>query len=274
MSRRTLAIVISTVLAVVAGASPVAAHSAARWPSSLPLPAGFQPEGIAIGDKPYAYFGSRADGDIYRADLRTGKGRVISQGPGAGNPSVGLKIDDRGRLFVSGGSAGSARVVDVRSGKVLKSYSLKRPGTSAWFINDVVLADGAAWFTDSANPVLWKLSLGRHGSLPREAIAVPLKGDIKYETGNNANGIARTPNGHGLIIVQSNTGKLFRVGYDGRSSEIKLGGESVVNGDGLWLRGRTLYVVQNRDNKIAKVELDRRATQRLTTIGTDPAWLP
>jgi hypothetical protein len=261
VSRRTLAIVISTVLAVVAGASPAAAHSSARWPSSLGLPDGFQPEGITIGDKPYAYFGSRVDGDIYRADLRTGRGKVISQGPGAGNPSVGLKIDDHGRLFVSGGSAGSARVVDAHSGKLLKSYTLKRPGSTAWFINDVVLADGAAWFTDSANPVLWKLPLGRHGSLPHKAIAVPLKGDIKYETGNNANGIARTPDGRGLIIVQTNTGKLFRVGYDGRSTEIGLDSdESVVNGDGLWLRGRTLYVVQNRDNKIAKIELDRWAS--------------
>jgi len=260
VSRRTLAIVISTVLAVVAGASPAAAHSSARWPSSLTLPAGFQPEGIAIGDKPYAYFGSRVDGDIYRVSLKTGKGSVFSEGPGAGNPSLGLKIDDN-RLFVSGGSAGSARVVDLRSGKVLKSYSLKAPGTATWFINDVVLAGGAAWFTDSANPVLWKLPLGHRGSLPHKAIAVPLTGDLKYAPGNNANGISRTPDGRALIVVQSNLGKLFRVGYDGRSSEIALGHENVVNGDGLWLRGRALYVVQNRDNKIAKVELNRKASR-------------
>jgi hypothetical protein len=35
---------------------------------------------------------------------------VISEGPGT--PSVGLKIDRRGRLFVSGGAAGDARVVE------------------------------------------------------------------------------------------------------------------------------------------------------------------
>src|SRR5690348_4211031 len=110
VSRRTLAIVISTALTVVAGATPAAAHSSPRWPSTLALPAGFQPEGIAIGDKPYAYFGSRVDGDIYRVSLRTGKGSVVSEGPGAGNPSLGLKIDDH-RLFVAGGTAGTARVV-------------------------------------------------------------------------------------------------------------------------------------------------------------------
>ncbi len=257
MSRRTLAIVISTALAVLAGAAPAAAHSTRKWPSSLTLPAGFQPEGIAIGDKPYAYFGSRVDGDIYRVSLRTGQGSVLSEGPGAGNPSLGLKLDDHGRLFVAGGSGGNARVIDVRSGQVLKSYTLKTPGTTSWFINDVVLTRDAAWFTDSANPVLWKLPLGKN-AVP---VAVPLTGDIAYTTGNNANGISRTPDGRGLIIVQSNLGKLFRVGYDGRSTEMTLNGtETVANGDGLWLRGRTLYVVQNRLNVIAKVALDKRAT--------------
>ena len=31
---------------------------------------------------------------------------MVSQGPGAGNPSVGIKLDDCDRLFVSGGGAG------------------------------------------------------------------------------------------------------------------------------------------------------------------------
>ncbi|GAB2592143.1 hypothetical protein GCM10027087_36450 [Paractinoplanes abujensis] len=245
---------------MVAGATPAAAHPSApatKWPTTLTLPAGFQPEGIAIGDKPYAYFGSRVDGDIYKVSLRTGKGSVLSEGPGAGNPSLGLKIDNRDRLFVAGGSAGSARVVDLRSGRVLKSYTLKTPGSTAWFVNDVVLTRDAAWFTDSANPVLWKVPL----NLRSAPVAVPLTGDIQYTTGNNANGISRTPDGRALIVVQSNLGKLFKVGYDGRSTEIKLGTETVVNGDGLWLRGRTLYVVQNRLNVIAEVALDKRATE-------------
>jgi sugar lactone lactonase YvrE len=248
VSRRTLAIVIATALTVVVGAAPAAAHSPTGGPSILPLPAGFQPEGIAIGDKPYAYFGSRVDGDIYRVSLRTGRGEVVSQGPGT--PSLGMKIDDHGRLFVAGGSGGDARVIDTRSGKVLRSYTLQ---TVPSFINDVVLTGGAAWFTDSTNPVLFKVRGGK-------AQAVPLTGDIAYTTGNNANGISASPDGKALIVVQSNTGKLFRVTYDGRATQIDLGTETVVNGDGLWLRGRTLYVVQNRLNVITKIELNRKGT--------------
>jgi sugar lactone lactonase YvrE len=255
VTRRTLALVTATVLAVALGAAPA---EAARTfaPTVIQLPDGFQPEGIAIGKTPYAYFGSRVDGDIYRASLATGQGEVISQGPGT--QSLGLKLDGRGRLFVAGGSGGNARVLNAATGEVLTSYTLQ---TGTAFINDVTLTGGAAWYTDSANPVLFKLPLGHHGELPAAATRVPLSGDIAYQTGNNANGITATPDGRGLIIVQSNTGKLFRSSYAGETTEIDLGGESVLNGDGMWLRGRTLYVVQNRNNVITKIELDRHATR-------------
>ena len=91
------------------------------FPDTIDLPTGFQPEGIAIGRLPFAYFGSLADGSIYRVNLVTGRGRIISEGPGT--PSVGVKLDARGRLFVAGGRAGNGRVVDTRTGEVLASYA-------------------------------------------------------------------------------------------------------------------------------------------------------
>lgn len=63
-------------LLVPVGASADAAPR--RAPDRIALPDGFQPEGIATGPGPVAFFGSRATGAIYRADLRTGKGKVIS----------------------------------------------------------------------------------------------------------------------------------------------------------------------------------------------------
>ncbi|NMO52948.1 superoxide dismutase [Actinoplanes sp. TBRC 11911] len=264
MSRRSLAIVISTVLIVTLPATPAAAHS----PSTLSLPQGFQPEGIAIADAPYAYLGSRLDGDIFRLNLRSGEGRVLSQGPGT--PPLGLKLDGRDRLFVAGGSGGDARVIDVRSGKLLKAYRLQ---TGTAFINDVVLTGGAAWFTDSANQVLFKLPFGKRGELPAAAVRVPLTGDFRMAEGNNANGISATPDGRALIVVQSNTGKLFRTTYAGVTREIDLGGQTVENGDGLWLRRNSLYVVQNRLNQIAQVELSRDATSgRVVSRTTDPRF--
>jgi sugar lactone lactonase YvrE len=193
---------------------------------------------------------------------------VISQGPGT--QSLGMKLDRRGRLFVAGGMGGDARVIDVRTGRVLRSYQLQ---TVPAFINDVILTGGSAWYTDSRNPTLFRLPLGWRGKLPRAAQAVPLTGDIVYQEGNNANGISATPDRRALIIVQSNTGKLFRTEYDGRTTEIDLGGESVPNGDGLWLHGRTLYVVQNRLNVVAKIHLNRSGTRgELVSRTTDESF--
>jgi hypothetical protein len=273
VSRRSLAIVISTVLvgAISAPAladSPGRGPSSAQLPSALSLPQNFQPEGIAVGDAPYAYLGSRLDGDIFRLNLTTGEGRVISQGPGT--QSLGMKIDGRDRLFVAGGNGGNARVIDVRSGRVLKTYTLQ---TSTSFINDVVLAGGAAWYTDSVNQVLFKLPLDLKGDLPAAAVRVPITGDLKLQDGNNANGIAATPDGRALILVQSNTGKLFRTTYAGVTTEIDLAGQNVENGDGLWLRGHSLYVVQNRLNQVARVDLNRDATRGgVVSRTTDPRF--
>ncbi|MBO3747011.1 superoxide dismutase [Streptosporangiaceae bacterium NEAU-GS5] len=229
--------------------------AATSFPTQFSLPDGFQPEGIAISGR-WAFFGSRATGDIYRADLRTGAGKVVSKGPGT--PSLGLKIDGRGRLFVSGGSGGDARVISLRTGKVLAGYKLT---TAAAFINDVILTSGGAYFTDSTNPALYKVAFGRHGRLAKQAVTIPLSGDITYTTGNNANGIAQTPDRRALLVIQSNTGKLFRVNpRTGVAKLVDVGSTSLANGDGLLQEGRILYVVQNRLNTITVLRLDRHGT--------------
>jgi sugar lactone lactonase YvrE len=249
-------------------ASTATAHDKRLLPSTIALPNGFQPEGIAIGTLPFAYFGSRATGAIYRASLLTGRGEIINPGFGAG--SLGLKLDHRGRLFVSGAGSGDGRVVDARTGATLKIWNFT-DATS--FVNDVILTPDAAWFTDSQNPVLYRAPTGR---LSDRFTTVPLTGDFVFTPGaTNANGIARTPDGRNLLIVQSNTGVLFVVDPDtGGTKQVDLGGELMTNGDGLWLDGRTLYVVQNRLNQIAVVDLNRAGTRgtvvrRITSPGFD-----
>jgi sugar lactone lactonase YvrE len=268
-----------TVLMVPAGAAagPVAAtHGGASnfFPTTIQLPDGFQPEGIAIGTLPFAYFGSLADGDIYRANLVTGGGSVISQGPGT--PSVGLKIDGKGRLFVAGGSAGNARVVSAFTGKVLASYQLAASDVTATFVNDVTLAAGAAWFTDSFNGVLYKVPLGRHGALPdqEDVVTVELGGEYEQVEGFNSNGISGTPDGRALLLMHSATGSLFRVDpASGEATTVDLGGASLPNGDGILLRGRTLYVVQNQLNQVAVVQLNRAGSSgAVVDTLTDPGF--
>jgi sugar lactone lactonase YvrE len=241
--------------------APAARFVPDLFPTTLHLPNAFMPEGIAIGEVlPIAYFGSRADGDLFRVDLVTGRGQRFSEGPGAGNPSVGLKVDRLGRLFVSGGNGGNARVVSAFSGRILASYQFAMAPT---FVNDVVLTPGAAWFTDSQRPVLYKLPLGPFGGLPTQAevVTVPLTGDWEQVAGFNANGIARTPDGSALLVVNSTTGRLFRVDpATGAASGVDLGGATLVNGDGLLTHGRTLYAVQNQLNTLAVVRMNDAGT--------------
>ena len=133
----------------------------------IELPDGFQPEGIAIGAGPTAYVGSLADGDVYVVDLRTGTEITTLEGPGT--PSVGLKVDQRGRLFIAGGPTGEARVVDAETGDVLATYQLT---TGPAFINDVVLTRDGAWFTNSSAAELYFLPVGPSGELPDDSEVV------------------------------------------------------------------------------------------------------
>ncbi|EPD67499.1 SMP-30/gluconolactonase/LRE family protein [Streptomyces sp. HGB0020] len=260
-----------TALALGTGAGTASASDAtgrATWPTRFPLPDGWLPEGITIGSRPFAYMGSRANGAIYRTDLRTGKGGVLYAGA-TGQVAVGLKLDRDGLLYVAG-STGVARIHDSRTGKVLTTYRLS-PETGH-FINDVTLLDDCAWFTDSLDAVLYGVPRGRGGTVR----TLPLTGDWVQTPGvNNANGIVSAPGGRGLIVVSSTPGRLYKISLrTGSATEIALAGaENVMAGDGLWRIGRTLYVVQNRLNLISVFELDAKATTAtLRRTITDPRF--
>ena len=259
MRRITLVLAALAVVAVGVGA----AGARGGFPETIRLPDGFQPEGIAIGGRTF-YVGSIPTGAIYRGDLRTGRGAVLVPG-GAGRAAIGIELR-RGRLYVAGGSTGKAFVYDARTGAAVATLQLT---TKQTFINDVVVTGNVAWFTDSVNQVLYRVRLAANGRPGAEVTTVPLTGDIAYTTGFNANGIEAR--GRTLVIVQSNTGKLFTVTPAGVTNAIDLGGATVQNGDGLLLTGRTLYVVQNQNNRIAKVVLDARLRSgRIAAYLTDP----
>jgi sugar lactone lactonase YvrE len=257
-----------------ATAAPRQEHGRDPFPETIQLPDGWLPEGITIGGGPLAYFGSRADGSIFRANLITGEGKVVSQGPGTGFPSVGLKIDGQGRLFVCGGNAGTGRVVNAFNGDLLANYTFT---TAASFMNDVVLTPDGPYFTNSLEPAIYHVPLGRGGRLPAPDgfRRIEFTGAEWVQTaGNNANGIVRTPDGRALLTVQSSTGLLFRVDPStGAATSVDLGGELLTNGDGLLLEGRTLFVVQNRLNTVAKFQLaaDGRSGRLITKV-TDPRF--
>jgi sugar lactone lactonase YvrE len=153
------------------------------------------------------------------------------------------------------GGAGQAYVYDVRTGQELKTYTLTSKET---FVNDVVVTDDAAWFTDSLNPVLYRVGIAQGGSLPGPdgVQALQVSGDIAYERGINANGIAAMPGGKTLVIVQSNTGRLFTVdAVSGKTVRLIWAASAWPRATGILLDGSILYVVQNCQNPIAVIRL-------------------
>ena len=255
-----------------------AAASADSFPKIIHLPNGWGPEGIAIrAGTDEVYVGSIPTGSVWKGNLRSGEGDVLVPSH-AGRMAIGLKIDREQRLFVAGGPTGKAWVYDARNGSDLAEYTLAPAGQS--FINDVVVTKHAAYFTDSKSAALGVVPLGDDDDDPlpgQQAVrSLALTGDFALLTGPddfNLNGIAATRNGKHLVAVQTATGKLFSIDPEtGVTDEIEVEGGPFPNGDGLYLKGRRLYVVQNMLNQVSVVQLSQDLTSgRLLRVLTDPA---
>jgi sugar lactone lactonase YvrE len=239
-------------------------HGGARaeLPDRLGLPAGWQPEGIAAGRRWNLYVGSIPTGAVLRLDARTGATKQVVAGHD-GRAAIGLKFDRRGRLIVAGGPTGKAFIYDARTGADVAQLQLSQPGAET-FINDVVLARGTAYFTDSRRSAIYAVDARSPGTA--RTIELPA---IPNEAGFNLNGIVATADGRTLLAVQTGAGRLWRIDpARGRSVQVDLGGADLTNGDGMLLAGRTLYVVQNQFNQIAVVRLNEDYTKGalVTTI--------
>jgi outer membrane protein assembly factor BamB len=258
-----------TLAASIAAAAPVAADSP-NFASRIDLPDGWQPEGITAGRGTTVYVGSLANGAIREIDVRTDSAIDDSStlvAGAQGQVAVGVEFDKRGnRIWVAGGPTGDVRVYDARTGALLETYSF--PGST--FLNDLVVTRRAVYVTDSGSRDLRVIRLGTGGVLLEPGTAsqslLTMTGFSLVAGQFNANGIVAK--GSWLIVVNSFTGELFRVNpMTGQATEIDLGGASVTFGDGLELRGATLYVVRNQLNQVAVFKL-RHGLTSATQIGT------
>jgi hypothetical protein len=88
---------------------PLAVSAQAVLPDAIPLPPGWQPEGIAKGTGTTILSGSIASGDVLAVDVLTGDSRLPIDAP-FGRTASGLEQDGGGRLWVAGGTTGRANV--------------------------------------------------------------------------------------------------------------------------------------------------------------------
>ncbi len=226
------------------------------------------PNGIAVDAAANAFYvGNTEDGTVLRGDLETGEMAVFSEG-GADDrgPVFGMELDEGGRLYLAA-RPDRVFVYDTADGALLGRFATGREESR---LQEIALApDGAAYLTDAADPVLYRIPPGAAagagtGSAPTAeldpfldftgtAFAYQDGADL---AGINADGIVATRDGAYLLIVQPNTGKLYRVAVATREVvAVDLGGATLERGNGMDLAGQTLYVVRIEDGLVVPVTM-------------------
>jgi hypothetical protein len=262
------ALSVATILAaVLVSGTAVAARP---LPHTITMPGATSAEGIARGAGTTFYAGDLFLGDIYRGDIRTGKvTRFIHPAPGRN--ALGIRVDlPDGLLFVAGGFTGQGYVYNLRTGADIATYQFGTAGIS--IINDVIVADGAAWFTDSTLPHLYRVPIHSDGTVGAFS-TLTVTGPAGLVTpGFNLNGIAASPDGRTLIVAHSNAGALYTVNPSTGASAA-IAGANVPNVDGILFEAGRIFAVQNFSNQIT----DLRPSEDLSSatvlnVITSPAF--
>ncbi len=249
MGRSRRRLVGAAALALVAAATwltPPAAAAPAE--EVIVLPGASSAEGVATGRGSTFYAGELFSGDIFRGDLQRGTAAPFIDAP-TGRMALGLKVDEpSGLLFVAGGFTGEGYVYDAITGAAVATYQFGTPGMS--IINDVVITQDGAWFTDSVQPKLYFVPISPTGT-PGDFSVLTLTGPAADTTGDfNLNGIAATPDGRTLIVAHSTNEALYTVDPLTGGSELLVGD---VAADGILYEAGRLWVAEPFLNQVTRL---------------------
>jgi hypothetical protein len=115
------------------------------------------------------------------------------------------------------------------------------------FANDVDFdSQGNTYVTNSASPIIYKVT--------KNGIASVFATNENWKKeGFNLNGIVVHPNGY-LIVVQSNTGELYKVSTKNPKEITKINTDIILGGDGIFLNGKKdLMVISNATKQVFKL---------------------
>ena len=245
------------------------------WPDLIPIPVGFEAEGIELGKDQDFFVGTVSwsgnltnSGAIYKGNLVTGEGHVLV--PPTGKPVAGLSYDARtDYLYAATGRSGGfsgprweqgIKVYTATSGRLLGEIIFG----DDMAINDVLVTDTAVYCTDSVSTTLYKLPLEDDGKVFSSTVEKIEMTGFEMAEGYNANGLVGDFDGKELVIINITTGVLYLVNTEsGAATPVNVQGDEQLfaDGDGLYMDGRTLYIMQNFAQKIAVVDLSDDLTQ-------------
>jgi sugar lactone lactonase YvrE len=265
-----VAAAVGTATTVVA---PVAATAHAR-PTAYELvgdadsTVGSKFEGIGTDDRRGLFYVSEVTGgEIHRGSVHSSRAAEWVAGDGTDGrfTARGITVDGEGRVYVAGGpnGLGTGRpdlwVYDA-SGRLLAA--LRAPGQDV-FLNDVAIgADGAAYFTNSNDPQVFRVA--DDGAGWRATLWADATDRIERRPGFNLGGVVLTADRSALVVAQGNTGRLWRLdATTGEASAVETGGADLVDADGLLRQGGRLTVVRNVSRTVTTLRLAADGTRAL-----------
>jgi sugar lactone lactonase YvrE len=280
MNRTTAGIVtlaVATTLSLVAGPTAIASGR----PSVYELQGdagGSKFEGIGADERRGVFYVSEVTGgEIHRGTAHQAQTQEWLAGDGTDGrfTARGISTDKAGRVYIAGGpnGIGTGRPdlwVYSADGELLAA--LRTPGDNV-FLNDVAIGpDGAAYFTNSNAPQVFRVALeGGSWSATRWADA---SGTVQQASGFNLGGIVVTADRSALVVAQGNLGILWRFDLaTGTATRVDTGDAALTDADGLVREGSRLTVVRNFARSIATLRLsaDGRSARPVSQQATDPA---
>ncbi|MFJ3515503.1 SMP-30/gluconolactonase/LRE family protein [Streptomyces sp. NPDC090131] len=253
----------------------------ARISTAFAIPGGkVYPEGIATDPRTHTvYVGSYADGTVYRARPGRSEAEVfLPSGTDGRRTANGLRVDARGRLWVTDSTTGVA-VYDTADGSRLAHFEVAGgTGAPAHFINDLTLTpDGTAYLTDSIRGMIYRVTpeqLAIGSGVLTEAYDLTPALRPRPAGGFSLNGIVSDRKGRYLLTVDMPEGDLYRVDLrTGAVRRVALSGGDMKAADGLHLSpDGTLRVAHNTTNTLTRWQVGADGSRaRLTRTITDPS---
>ena len=274
-----VAVTASGTLGLLSPAGAVDADTRPGRPSTYVLdgdadsPVGSKFEGIGADQRRGLFYVSEVTGgEIHRGSVGSADTEQWLAGDGTDGryTARGITVDTEGNVYIAGGpnGIGTGRpdlwVYDA-DGNLLAA--LRAPGTDV-FVNDVAIGpDGAAYFTNSNDPQVFRVAEGAHGW------GVTLWADatdtITRAAGFNLGGIVLSADRTGFVVAQGNTGAMWRFDTATEGVSRIATDTDLVNADGLVRRGNRLTVVRNFSRMVATLRVSADGS-RLVTLRQEP----
>lgn len=238
-------------------------------------PVGSKFEGIGADERRGLFYVSEVTGgEIHRGSVQSAQTEEWLEGDGTDGrfTARGITVDHEGNVYVAGGpnGIGTGRPdlwVYDKEGALLAA--LRVPGTADAFLNDVAIGrDGAAYFTNSNDPQVFRVAEGEDGW--EATLWADATDTITRSAGFNLGGIVLSADRSAFVVAQGNVGRMWRFdARTGEASEIATDTD-LVNADGLVRQGNRLTVVRNFSRMVATLRVSADGS-RLVTLGQEPS---